>query len=274
MWNFENSLSFEPIQFEIVSHFLMFGVGAHAAGLIYFLLSRDRVAPRYRMATVASTVIMLTAGMMLARLAINWQSTFTLDPVTMVYNLDGTVFTNGFRYINWLITIPLLLVQIVVVIGLQGERFWRVFRTMVGAALGMIVTGYIGQFFEQTSLAQLMLWGTISTAFYVWLLYVVWTEIGRALPSLTPEAAQWMKWIRIWFVVTWSLYPGGYLVPVVATTADAVVARQIIYTVADVTSKVIYGLMISRVAQILSAAEGWEPAQVIRERLIPARRTA
>lgn len=267
MWNIENSLTYAPIHFEIVSHMLMMGIGAHMAGLVYFLLSRERVAPRYRMATVASTMIMLTSGLMLLRLAVNWQSAFALDPDTMTYALRSTVFSNGFRYVNWLITIPLLLVQVVIVVGLQHARFWRVFTTMVVAAVGMILTGYVGQFFERTDTTMLLVWGTVSTVFYVWLLVVVWRTIGEALPMMPAAAAQWMRWIRIWFVVTWSLYPGGYLVPVVLQTADAVVARQTIYTIADVTSKVLYGLMISRVAQILSAAEGYEPAAVIRERL-------
>lgn len=61
-------------------------------------------------------------------------------------------------------------------------------------------------------------------------------------------------------LVSWLLYPGAYLMPAMWDSADGVVARQITYTVADITSKVIYGVLLSVIARKVSAAEGYAPA--------------
>jgi hypothetical protein len=51
------------------------------------------------------------------------------------------------------------------------------------------------------------------------------------------------------------LYPVAYLMPVIMNSADGVVLRQILFTIADVTSKVIYGIFLMQLATIKSKAE-------------------
>jgi bacteriorhodopsin len=90
-------------------------------------------------------------------------------------------------------------------------------------------------------------------------LYLTWTQIGKALPNLPDEAVGTMKFIRWIFIIFWSLYPVAYIIPAVWPTADGVVARQIIFTVADIVSKVIYGVLLTKVAADLSRAQGYQP---------------
>ena len=274
MGSLDNTFSYTPLQFEVVSNVLMFGVGAHVAGLVYFLLTRERVSPRYRTATVLSATVMLTSGLMLMRLALSWQSAFAFDAASGLFELAEARFSNGFRYVNWLITLPMLIAQVLIVLDLRGRDLTRRFALLVAVATAMTLAGYVGQFYETTDTTTLLVWGAISTAFYVVLLVVVLREIGRALPAMPPHAAAWMRAVRVLFVVAWSFYPGGYLVPLVAASPDGIVARQTIFVLADVISKVIYGLMLSRIAQIRSAAEGYEPAFVVRESLPGAERAA
>ena len=274
MGSLDNTFSYAPVQFEVVSNVLMFGIGCHFAGLVYFLLTRERVAPRFRMSTNLSAAIMLTSGMMLMRLALNWQSAFTFEASSGLFEPAETRFSNGFRYVNWLITLPMLIAQVLVVLDLRGRDLTRRFALLVAAATAMTLAGYVGQFYETTDTARLLVWGAVSTVFYVILLVVVLREIARALPEMSPEAATWMRAVRVLFVVSWSFYPGGYLVPLVAASPDGIVARQTIFVLADVISKVVYGFMLSRIAQIRSADEGFEPAFVVRESLPGAEQTA
>ena len=64
---------------------------------------------------------------------------------------------------------------------------------------------------------------------------------------------------RIWwlFLISWMLYPGAYLMPLLMNSEAGVVGRQLTYTVADISSKVIYGIMLTMVAQIRSKEEGY-----------------
>jgi hypothetical protein len=46
--------------------------------------------------------------------------------------------------------------------------------------------------------------------------------------------------IRYIFLGAWMLYPIAYLMPIISNSAEGVVIRQLLFTIADVTSKVVY----------------------------------
>jgi bacteriorhodopsin len=124
----------------------------------------------------------------------------------------------------------------------------------------MILLGYIGQFFETSNLTALWVWGALSTVFYIVLLYLTWTQIGKAISGMPESAAGTMRTIRWIFVIFWTLYPIAYIMPAILPTANGVVARQVLFTTADIVSKVIYGVLITKVAMDLSRAAGYKPA--------------
>jgi bacteriorhodopsin len=121
----------------------------------------------------------------------------------------------------------------------------------------MIILGYVGQFYETSNLTGLWIWGALSTVFYIVLLYLSWTEIGKALPGMPESSAGMMKAIRWVFLIFWTFYPIAYIIPAILPTADGVVLRQLLFTTADIVAKVIYGVMITKVAVDLSKAEGY-----------------
>jgi bacteriorhodopsin len=255
--NLENLLTYSPTQWQIVAHILVLGFAAQAAGLVYFLTTMRDLAPRYRIASVLGSIVMVSAFLLLLAQSLSWQNTFVYDNGVFVRG-DG-IFSNGFRYLNWLIDVPLLLLQLVIVLGLAATRARRLGILFVGSGVAMIVLGYIGQFFETSNLTALWIWGAVSTVFYIVLLYLTWTEIGKALPKMPESAASMMKMIRWVFVIFWTFYPIAYIIPAFAATAEGVVARQLLFTTADIVAKVVYGVMITKVAVDLSRAAGYKP---------------
>ena len=250
METMEYLFSYSPMSFNIIANVLVLGYGAHLAGLVYFVATRQRIAPRYRTTSTLATIVMVTAFLILFRLQGYWENSFTFDPTTNLWGVSDYLFSNGLRYINWTITIPALLLQLVVVLDIKNPVRFSVIT--IGAALGMIYTGYIGQFYELTDRGAFLTWGTISTVFYLPLLYFTLRELGAANSYLPAEAKPFLRGVLIIFVVAWTLYPGGYLFPVLMNSEAGSVGRQITFTVADVTSKVIYGILISRIAIIRS----------------------
>jgi len=115
---------------------------------------------------------------------------------------------------------------------------------------------------EDFYMAGQWVWGLISTVFYIVLLYLTWTKIGEALPSMPQSAAGMMRAIRWVFIVFWTFYPIAYIIPAIAPSADGIVIRQVLFTIADIVAKVIYGVMITKVAVDLSKAEGYKAASV------------
>jgi bacteriorhodopsin len=256
--NLENLLTYSPVQWQLVAHILVLGFAAQAAGLVYFLTTMRDLAPRYRIASVLGSIVMVSAFLLLLAQSMSWQNTFVFENGAFTRG-DG-IFSNGFRYLNWLIDVPLLLLQLVIVLGLAAAAARRLGILFVGAGAAMIILGYIGQFSETSNLAALWIWGAVSTIFYIVLLYLTWTEIGKALPRMPESAAGMMKNIRWIFVIFWTFYPIAYIIPAILPTAEGVVARQYLFTIADIVAKVIYGVLITKVAVDLSRAEGYKPS--------------
>jgi bacteriorhodopsin len=255
--NLENLLTYSVTQWQIVAHILVLGFAAQAAGLVYFLTTLRDLAPRYRIASVLGSIVMVSAFLLLYAQSQSWQNSFVYANNTFVPG--DSIFSNGFRYLNWLIDVPLLLLQLVIVLGLAAAAARRLGILFVGSGVAMIVLGYIGQFYETSNLTALWIWGAISTIFYIVLLYLTWTEIGKALPRMPDSAAAMMKLIRWVFIIFWTFYPIAYIIPAILPTANGVVVRQLLFTTADIVAKVIYGVMITKVAMDLSKADGYSP---------------
>lgn len=127
----------------------------------------------------------------------------------------------------------------------------------------MIVTGYIGQFYEVTDINSFAIWGAISTLFFIHILVLMRRVIKEGKEGIPAEAAKVLGGIWTLFFISWMLYPGAYLMPHLLGieggffNESGVVGRQMTYTAADVCSKVIYGVLLTRVAQIMSKSEGY-----------------
>ncbi len=282
----ENFVQYSPMAFDMVSHVLTLGFAVMLAALLYFVLTIRTVAPRYRISSVLSVVVMVSAFLILLAQAQSWQNGFSYNTQTGTYTspyfgaVEGVAatslaFTNGFRYLNWLIDVPMLLIQILFVVELTNqERTRRLIRFAFSGSM-MIITGYIGQFYEVGSenIVPFLVWGAISTLFFIDVLIQMRAVlIGASKDSRIPANAQNM-FRSIWwlFLISWMLYPGAYLAPLVLDGAATlfnpagvstvseigVVGRQITYTIADIVSKVFYGVMLTVAAQYRSDAEGY-----------------
>ncbi|MFC0096405.1 bacteriorhodopsin [Micromonospora marina] len=256
--NFENTLSYNVDQFTLISHVLSLGFAVMAAGLVYFLATRRSVAPRYQLSSVLSAVVMVSAFFELLLLYQRWVGAFEWDGTAFVQS--GALFSNGYRYVNWSIDVPVLLIQLLVVLGVTGRRFHLTWVAFVAGGLAMIYTGYAGQFHEVQRSAPFWVWGLVSTVFFVFLLVLVARTIFGSLDRLPPTARPLARGVWWLVLVSWLLYPGAYLMPALWDSADGVVARQITYTVADITSKVVYGVLLGIIARRISATEGYSPA--------------
>ena len=274
---FENYIGLEGISemaFQMTAHVLTLGYATMLAGLFYFILTIKSVAPKYRISSVLSVVVMTSAFLLLFKQASNWENAFNFDPTLGLYFLgagnDADLFNNGYRYLNWLIDVPMLLFQILFVVTLTKSKFSSIRNQFWFSGALMIITGYIGQYYEVTNLTAYFIWGAISTAFFIHILILMRRVIKEGKEGI-PEGAQ-KALSSIWtiFLISWFLYPGAYLMPHLLGffneaglyNESGIVGRQITYTVADVCSKVIYGVLLTVVAQKISKAEGYNPDAV------------
>lgn len=254
----ENDLVLTTTQHALIGQALAFALGAHIVGFLYFLSRKDQVAPRYRTATWLSMAVMAASGYLFYRLGQSWDLAFVQSGQRMVRT--GNRFDGGLRYVNWLVTVPVLLVQVLYALELARGQVQRLRVLLVVCGELMVVCGLVGQFSAGRDDGRLLLWGALGTPPFVVLLAVLVPLLLRARRTLPPEAGTTARNLTFVFVFFWGLYPVAYLLPALSHSATTAVVVQALFTVADVGSKVLYGVVLAKLCRLRSAADGWEPA--------------
>lgn len=249
-----NPLGLTGSQEELVYNGFSFAVAAMGIGFVYFLVSRNRVAPQYRSAVTMSAMICGIAAYHYWR----------------IFGQFGSgEWNEGYRYADWLLTVPLLVAELVVVSGLSKEAAKKTTPRLVVAALLMIATGYPGETAADGSSTRTV-WGIISSIFMLYVLYELFAgEVGKALKSQSGEVGSKLNNVRYLLLFTWGVYPIAYILgdekswladTLGLSGADATTAIQFGYTIADVLAKPGYGLIILGIAIARSNAEGYRAA--------------
>jgi bacteriorhodopsin len=134
-------------------------------------------------------------------------------------------------------------------------------RRLVPAAALMIVLGYPGDMHTQLFGLSNGMWGLLSTIPFLYILYVLFIEIGKSLSSQSENVQRMLKGARLLLIATWGVYPITFIMAMNDTGApgfDAVVSREIGYSIADILAKCVFGLIIFTIARIKSGEESKE----------------
>ena len=133
-------------QFNLVYNILSLGLASMLFTSIFLFVARERVLPRYRMAVMVSGTVTAIATYHYFRMFDNFNHAFA----GMENNPDA--YNVGYRYVDWLLTVPLLLVELVAVLALAKAAQSSILNRLVPAAAAMIALGYPGD-------AKLDIWG-------------------------------------------------------------------------------------------------------------------
>merc|ERR1711884_265317 len=172
--------------------------------------------------------------------------------------LTGVPFNDAYRYMDWLLTVPLLLIEILLVMKLDEETFNSKAWTLgLGSAL-MIVSGYYGELVVTGDLTPRWLCWFLSMCFFLYIVYELLVGLAAATASETdPVIAGKIKTAQIMTVISWCTYPVVYLFPMLGiNAASAVVAIQIGYCASDIISKCGVGILIYQITYAKSNKEG------------------
>ena len=245
-------------QYDLVYNSFSFVIAAMGASLLFFLLVRGAVAPRHRMALTLSTVVVGIALYHYVRIFNSWVEAFTY--AGGVYVQDGIPFNEAYRYVDWMLTVPLLLAELVIVLKLDKGKTRSLLVRLMIAALAMIIAGYPGELAAADSAAKIV-WGILGTLPFLYILYVLFVELGNSLGRQAPGVIRLLSGLRWILLVTWTVYPIAYILPaVISDPIVAEVARQVGYSVADVLAKPLFGLLILAIAIAKSRGDGYNEA--------------
>ena len=219
--------------------------------------SRNEVGVRYRGAVLASLCITGIAFLSYLVLVIKFDLGYDPgDNGDWVPNSDA-IWSWAPRYMDWSITVPLLVVELIAVSALTGALARRVRFIGIALAFGMIFTGYLGGVVigDGKSLTVLWTWGIISGVFMVALYVLILYTVLKTLPSLLPEAAASYRNSMILLLVVWFAYPIAFGFQGYADGGARTTFMQVLLSFADIAAKVGFGVLIHKVAKLRTAQD-------------------
>ncbi len=232
-------------QFNLIYNAFSFAIAAMFASALFFFNARDQVGSKYRLALLISGLVVTIAGYHYFRIFNSWDAAYSLQ--NGAYILTGAPFNDAYRYVDWLLTVPLLLVETVAVLALTGKEARPLLIKLVIAAIVMIATGYPGEI--SSNITTRIIWGTVSTIPFVYILYVLWIELSKSLVRQPAAVQTLVRNMRLLLLFSWGVYPIAYLLPMLGITGTtASIGVQLGYTIADVLAKPIFGLLIFAIA--------------------------
>lgn len=246
-------------QYFFVYNAFSFTLATMGAATLFLWLSRSQVSPAYRTALTISGLVTLIAAYHYYRIFESWTAAYTVRGGTVT--ATGLAFNDAYRYVDWLLTVPLLLIELVLVMRLSSEETSSKATRLGLAAALMIVLGYPGEIAGDNGTRALF--GTLSTIPFLYIIYELFVGLGEAIKR-QPESARVLvnraRWLTF---ASWGFYPLVYMIPFTsfsgATTETAV---QIGYTVADIVAKAGVGVLVYMISVRKSVAEGYDSGAV------------
>ena len=245
-------------QYTTVYNILSFGLASMLFTSIFMILARDRVLPRYRMALIISAIVTGIAAYHYFRIFDSFRHAFVTDAIggkgTYV-QAAGASFNEGYRYVDWLLTVPLLLTELVVVLALAKKLQTSLLVRLIPASALMIILGYPGEISGDNATRNIF--GLLSTIPFLYILYVLFVELTKSLDRQPESVRATVSQMRILLFATWGVYPIAYILPLYfpGSGASGWVGMQIGYSLADILAKCLYGLLIYKIARLKSFAD-------------------
>ena len=156
-------------QFGLVSNVFSLAVAAMLASFVFFVLSRQQLSAAYRPALIMSSLVVVIAGYHYLRIYDSWHNAFHL--VNGVYVPTGQPFNDAYRYVDWILTVPLLCAELVAVMNLKAGVRGPLMGRLVIAAVLMIGLGYPGEVSSDSTTR--VIWGLLSTVPFLYILYAL-----------------------------------------------------------------------------------------------------
>ena len=195
----------------------------------YMLKADDLVGVSFwiiSVAMVASTAFFFLEGNSVAK---HWQTSVrvaglvTLIAAVHYYYMRAVWIQTGenpnvYRYIDWLLTVPLQMVEFYLILAAVGAATAGMFWRLLIGTLVMLIAGFLGENGSINATVGFI----VGMAGWIYILYEVFAgEAAQANASSNSKAQQSaynaMKWI---VSIGWSIYPIGYFLGYLAGGTD------------------------------------------------------
>jgi len=257
-------------QWSAVYNALSFGIAGMGACFFFVFFQLDNTAKRYRTALTCNCMVTLIATYHYFRIFNSWNEAFEVKEKDGAYTVakSGAPFNDGYRYVDWLLTVPLLLIELILVMGLSAEQTSSLSWRLGFSSALMVAMGYPGEISENQT-TRMIFWVCSMLPFCYILLELL---VGLANAGDKPADGQdeeslikkeiyedasvksLLSAARMLTAVSWLTYPVCYLVKSIPSLSGpaSTAYEQIGYSFADFTAKAVFGILIWAIASAKS----------------------
>ena len=198
-----------------------------AAGALFFFVERSTVKASWQTSLTVAALVCFVAF---------WHYMYMRD-VWVATGESPTVY----RYIDWLITVPMQIVEFYLILAACTAVSLGVFWKLLAGSLVMLLGGYFGE----TGVMSPMMGFIMGMAGWVFIIYYIFVgEAAQIKDSAGNEnlvlAFDGIKWI---VTIGWAIYPIGYFMGYLGGGVDAN-GLNTLYNLADLVNKFLFGLVI------------------------------
>ena len=240
------------LQYNVVYNAFSFGFATMMAATLFLWIQRSTVGEGYKTAVTISGLVTFIAAYHYLQIFMSWESAFSV--VNGEVSLTGKEYNQAYRYVDWLLTVPLLLVELILVMKLSNSETVKKAWTLGIAAAVMIVLGYPGEISNDDGTRWL--WWALSMIPFVYIVYSLFVGLKESIDRQPEEVKGLVSMARYLVILAWSFYPIVFIFPMIGLEgSDAVTFVEVGYTIADITAKAVFGVLIYTIALKKSKAE-------------------
>merc|ERR1712031_88947 len=220
-----------PVQYDIIYNCTSLGLASMTASTVFFFLRLQSFHERYKTALCFTGLVTFIAMYHYFRIFNSFVEAYTpckvtkgtIDPHTCDadkygYTPTGIPFNDAYRYVDWLLTVPLLLIEIVLVMRLsEAETFQRCCTLGVSYAL-MIANGYPGEITGEPG--QRWLFWFLSMLPFTYIVYTLFVGLKESQDSQPEECRDQVKWACWATVFSWCTYPIVFVMPMMSGSSN------------------------------------------------------
>jgi bacteriorhodopsin len=239
-------------QYQLVANSFSLTIAAMGAATAFLWISRSQVADQYKTAVTVSGLVTFIALYHYWRIYGSWEDAYKIVDGVLV--ATGKPFNDAYRYVDWLLTVPLLLIELILVMKLSASDTVKKSFRLGGLAAIMILLGYPGEISDISGTRWL--WWSLSMIPFLWIVFELFVGLKGAQDA-QPEAAKGLVGkARVLVIVSWAFYPIVFIFPMLGiegTMAETFV--QVGYSIADIVSKAVFGILIFLIAMKKTEAD-------------------
>lgn len=205
-------------------------------GAFYFTLIQATLPKDRQTVAITSAVYCLMAAIMYG--FINYKYGIGTD------TLRSGDYPTALRYIDWLITTPLIVFKFPELLG--GDDAPAIAIIVIIADIIMILFGFAGETSINAAGGSTVIgWSMFGVGCLAWLfiIFILYSSVTEAASQKLGPIRIALSRLKLFIVFGWLIYPLGFLITLLSSSPDMRIARELVYNFADLFNKIGFGIV-------------------------------